>query len=353
VNLRAGKLPNDLLAELLARIPRRDPRVRVGPGLGRDAAVIDLGDRMLVAKTDPVTFATDRIGWYAVHVNANDIACMGATPRWFLATALLPEGAPSTLPGEIFDQLIQACDALGVELIGGHAEVTPAVTRPVIVGAMLGEAAPNEIVTGANIVPGDVVLMTRAIAIEGTALLARECASRLAAHGVSRDTLARAANFLFSPGISVVADAAIVRRVAAPRLMHDPTEGGIATALYEMAVAANATLRIDVERIAVLDETRDICGALALDPLGLLASGALLAIVSPAEASAVVQALAGAGIACAIIGSVESGAPRVIIGAEDLTVPFPSFERDEVARFFESEDGRSGARAASPEGLNE
>ncbi|MFQ6019121.1 MAG: AIR synthase related protein, partial [Dehalococcoidia bacterium] len=81
-----GKLPHELLAQLLAKVRRRDPRVVVGPTPGEDAAVIDLGQRLLVAKSDPITFATDLIGWYAVHVNANDVACMGAKPAWFLAT---------------------------------------------------------------------------------------------------------------------------------------------------------------------------------------------------------------------------------------------------------------------------
>ncbi|HLB27560.1 MAG TPA: AIR synthase related protein, partial [Dehalococcoidia bacterium] len=108
-----GKLPNDLLARLLARLRQRDPRVVLGPAVGRDAAVIDTGgERLLVAKTDPVTFASDHIGWYTVHVNANDIACMGARPCWFLATVLLPEGAPERLAEDVFGQLAGACESL-------------------------------------------------------------------------------------------------------------------------------------------------------------------------------------------------------------------------------------------------
>jgi len=122
-----GKLPNELLARLLARLRPRDPRVVLGPAVGRDAAVIDAGgERLLVAKTDPVTFASDHIGWYTVHVNANDIACMGARPAWFLATVLLPEGASERQAEEIFGQVIDACEALGVELVGGHTEITTA-----------------------------------------------------------------------------------------------------------------------------------------------------------------------------------------------------------------------------------
>src|SRR5574341_1590714 len=114
----AGKLPNELLARLLAKVQPRDPRVVLGPGIGRDAAVIDNGGpRLLVAKTDPITFAADLIGWYAVHINANDIACMGASPAWLMTSVLLPQGASSVLAESIFDQVLEACQALEIELV--------------------------------------------------------------------------------------------------------------------------------------------------------------------------------------------------------------------------------------------
>ncbi|HOQ28727.1 MAG TPA: AIR synthase related protein, partial [Armatimonadota bacterium] len=138
--MEVGKLPAELLARLLSRHPVTDPRVLVGPAPGEDAAAIDMGDRVLVAKTDPITFATDAIGWYAVNVNANDIATMGAEPRWFLATVLLPEGAEERLAEEIFEQIATACEELGIALVGGHTEITYGLSRPVIAGCLLGEA---------------------------------------------------------------------------------------------------------------------------------------------------------------------------------------------------------------------
>ena len=104
----AGKLPPNVLAKLLARLPA-DPRVLLGPAIGRDAAAIDLGGgRVLVAKADPVTFASDEIGRYAVHVNANDVACLGAKPSWFIATVLLPQDATPELAEAIFEQIGRA-----------------------------------------------------------------------------------------------------------------------------------------------------------------------------------------------------------------------------------------------------
>ena len=139
-----GKLPLEDLSRLLERYAPKDPRLLVTPGIGRDAAVISFGDRYLVAKTDPITFATDQIGWYAVNINANDIAAMGGIPRWFLATLLLPGG--KTGPGEveeIFRQISAACRELGVSLCGGHTEITPTLERPIVVGQMLGEVTPK------------------------------------------------------------------------------------------------------------------------------------------------------------------------------------------------------------------
>jgi hydrogenase maturation factor len=340
MSLTPGKLPNEQLARLLATVPHADPRVLVGPDVGRDAAVIDIGGgRVLVAKMDPVTFAAHDIGWYAVHVNANDIACMGGHPAWFMATALLPPGGDDSLPETIFRQLSSACAKLGIELVGGHTEVTIGLDRPIIVGAMLGEAEHDEIIRGEDITAGDRVLLAKGVAIEGTALLAREAGDELARRGVAGVTLERAREMLFDPGISIVADARALRDITRPRLMHDPTEGGIATALAEMANAAAATLRIDAAAIDVYPETRQICDALALDPLGLLASGALLAIVSEAGARAMESTGNALPGRWKTIGVVESGPPRVIMGHGDSATPFPEFRRDELARFLETAEG--------------
>jgi len=328
--LRPGKLPADLLAQLLASVPHADPRVLLGPGIGRDAAVIDIGGgRALVAKTDPITFAADDLGWYAVHVNANDIACLGARPAWMLATALLPAGAPASLASSIFEQLVAACRELGIELVGGHTEVTSGIDRPMLVAAMLGEATIDEVVRGEGIVPGDRVLMAGAVAIEGTALLARERPTTLARAGVPEDLIERAQRLLRDPGISIVRHAEALRAATRPKLLHDATEGGLATALAEAALRAGAGIRIDTAAVPVLDETRAVCAALGLDPLGLLASGALVAVVNEDDAAALPRGWRA-------IGAVVAAEPGVIMDAEGDT-PLPAFERDELARLFESE----------------
>ena len=330
-----GKLPSQLLADLLARIgPYLSGRVVVGPGVGQDAAVIDMGDRLLVAKSDPITFASDLIGWYAVHVNANDVACMGARPAWFLATVLLPEGAAPSLAEAIFQQVLDACQAMDIELVGGHFEITHGLDRPIVVGTMLGEAERGRLVRGSGAQPGDCLILTKGIAIEGTAVLAREAGEALERLGVSAAVLEEARGYIFRPGLSVVREAMLAVESGPIHAMHDPTEGGLATALHELATAGRVGLALHEEAVQVLPCTEAICRAAALEPLGLLASGALLIALPPAPCDALLARLSEAGIAATCIGSVNRQSEGIIIKRRiGNSEPLPQFARDEVARF--------------------
>ena len=327
-----GKLPMEVLAKLLSGTVQADSRVLQGPGIGADAAVIDMGDRLLIAKADPVTFATDRIGWYAVQVNANDIACMGGMPKWFLATVLLPEGAPESLAVDVHEQITEACAALGVTLVGGHTEITYGLTRPIVSGSMLGEATLDTVVWPGGARPGDALILTQGIAIEGTSVLAHEAADALLAGGMSEAEVSAAAGLLDAPGISVVR-AARAAASAGVTAMHDPTEGGLATGLSELATAANAGLEVDGVAVHVLPETRAVCRALGLDPLGLLASGSLLAAAAPERADDVLTALHAEGIDAAVIGRVTEVSAGLRLRSADGVRELPSFPRDELARY--------------------
>ena len=200
-----GKLPQADLVSLLSQFtPEIDPRVIFGPGLGRDAAVIDFGDRYLVTKSDPITFATDQIGWYAVNINANDIACLGAKPSWFLATLLLPEDRTDyQLVERIFHQLHQASADLGITIVGGHTEITHDLDRPIIVGAMFGEVPADQFIRSDGARPGDTLILTKRICVEGTSILAREFYDTLNL-SIGSTILEKAANFIYDPCISVV-----------------------------------------------------------------------------------------------------------------------------------------------------
>lgn len=329
-----GKLPNDLLASLLGKVQSRDPRVVLGPGIGRDAAVIDNGGpKLLVAKTDPVTFASDLIGWYAVNVNANDIACMGARPAWLMTTILLPDGASAELAETIFDQVTQACEALEIELVGGHTEITYRLDRPIVVGALLGEVERDRLVRPDGARPGDALIMTKGIAIEGTAVLAREAADELRRVGMTPGDIDTGKAYIFEPGISVVKEAIAACTVVRVHAMHDPTEGGLATALYEMAAASGTGISVQDERIRILSATRRLCDAAGLDPMGLLASGALLLAVADEDATKALEAIRSAGIPADQIGTLLQQEDGVIMEGDIQPRPVPRFARDEVARF--------------------
>lgn len=329
-----GKFPPALLERMLAKISISDSRIVLGPRIGGDAAVIDIGDRLLVAKSDPVTFATDRIGWYAVQVNANDVACTGGTPKWFMATLLIPERFSEIEAEGIFDQVLEACQALGVTLVGGHSEVTHGIDRPIISGCMLGEVEKDRLILTSGAQEGDSILVTKGVAIEGTALLARERGETLLQAGVAPEVIEKAVTFLSNPGISVLADARIAVESVRVHCLHDPTEGGLITGLREIAQASRLGLAVEEGSIPVLPECQEICGALGLDPLGLLASGALLLTLPAADVPALLTALEREGIDGWEIGQMiapEEGLQMIGYQGE---VPLPEFPRDELARYF-------------------
>jgi hydrogenase expression/formation protein HypE len=260
-----GKLPMGLLHELLERYTGEDERLVVGPQVGEDAAVLDMGERYLVVKSDPITFATDEIGWYVVHVNANDIATMGGTPKWLLVTLLLPENRTDWAMAEgIFSQTSRACEELGIVLCGGHTEITYGLDRPIAVGLMLGEVERDGLVRTAGAQEGDGVILTKGIAIEGTAVLAKELGDKLRPK-VGAELVARGRRFLEEPGISVLKDAKIVQHAGHPHAMHDPTEGGLATGLWELAHASGKGIVVDLSQVWVFPETEAFCRALDMD----------------------------------------------------------------------------------------
>jgi hydrogenase expression/formation protein HypE len=331
--LAPGKLPPELLAPLLERFPaHRD--VLVGPGVGRDVAVVDVGgDRCWLLTADPITFATDRIGAYAVTVNVNDVAVAGGEPRFFLATVLLPEGATRASDVEqVFGQIRDACARYGVAWVGGHTEVTLGLDRVVVSGSLVGEVRRDELVESAGTRPGDAILCAGQLPLEGCAILARERAGVLRAAGVPEGSLRRCSAILDEPGLCVLPAARAVRAAALPHAMHDPTEGGIATALWELAEAAGVGIRVDGDALPWHPDGRLLPEALGLDPLGLIASGALLVAVEPGRAEAAIRACAEAGIPCVRVATALADPAQRLLCEGDVARPLPRFDADELSR---------------------
>ncbi|HYJ12560.1 MAG TPA: AIR synthase-related protein [Thermomicrobiales bacterium] len=331
--LAPGKLPGPLLERLIESyrtLP--DPDVLVPTGYGRDAAALLVPENQpLIVKSDPITFATSAAARYLVAVNANDIACLGGRPRWLTVVMLVPVGTLESTVEQLFADLQNACDALDIAVIGGHSEVTAAVSQPVLVGTMLGVAGPSGLLEPGGAKVGDDLMLTQMAGIEGTALLARERTAQLVPM-VGADVVSRAAKLLQMPGISVVRAAEALLATGRVRALHDPTEGGVATAIHELAAASGCGVEVLHDAIPVLPETRLICEVFGLDPLGLLGSGALLVAVSPADRKIVERAASRAAIPISHVGRLVDRAEGSTMLSSIGRVPLPRFDADEVTR---------------------
>jgi HAD superfamily hydrolase (TIGR01509 family) len=339
--LPQGKLPNELLAGFLAGAPGDDPALLVPPGVGEDVAVADLeGAELLVAHGDPITLGGGDPAAAAVLVNVNDIAAAGADPRWLLATVLLPPGTTPSRALALLDALAEAAARAGATLAGGHTEVTDAVTRPVVSLAAFGTIGRSDLKDKRSAQPGDRVLLTKELAMEGAALLAEELGERLRALGMKPDELA--ACRALQDRASILPEARTARGFGGVHAMHDITEGGLAAALQELSAATGRGVLVHRDRVPVSPGTQRLCALLGADPLGLIASGSLLICCDPAEAPDLLAALAAAGVPAADIGELTERGAGVAALERGRPAPWPSFETDEAARLLEQERARPG-----------
>ena len=333
--LPLGKLDFSLLGKLLEKYQSKpDPRVIIGPKLGEDAAVIEYPDRYLVAKTDPITFATDEIGWYAVQVNANDIATRGAVPKWFQATILLPEKKTTAdVVDKIFSQIYNACNQLNITVIGGHTEISYNLARPIVVGNMLGEVDKDKLVSTSGARPGDMIILTKGIVIEGTAIIAREKQKELRDKGYSEKFIQRCQDFIYSPGLSVLKEALLANQFEI-HAMHDPTEGGLSAGLYEIAVASQVGILIEREKVPILGESQKLCDEFRLNPLSVITSGTLLIIVPERESGKIIGLLEKEGIASYLIGEIKDKNFGIKIKTGNIEESLIYSAIDEITRIF-------------------
>ncbi len=310
---RTGKLPTELLFSVLGGLD--SARVIQGPGVGCDAAIIAWGSDALVATSDPITFVDAQAGKLAVTVNANDVLSVGAEPQWLLATVLAPSGSPDTEVASLLRDLRDACREAGIELVGGHTELTDAVTRTVVSCTLIGSAPLDEVILSSGALDGDVIIQAGAAAVEGTAILGHP-------------------ELLESPGISIADAARALRNVEGVHAMHDVTEGGIATAALELAEAAGLAPQLTGDDVIWLPETLAVCEERGLDPLGLLGSGTLLAAVQPDAVNRALSELSNAAVQASVIGRVRAGS-RATLRFGGQMGPLPRFERDEALRAFD------------------
>ena len=334
--MKTGKLSSNFLSNLLGNI-KSDKTVLIGPKLGMDGAVIKPENDLLVVVSDPITFETDNIGYYSLAVNANDIAVMGGEPKYFLATILLPPNTNEMEIQEIFNNLLSACNNLNIFLIGGHTEITSGVTRPIISGTMLGKslAVPKP----EEVSEGDILLQINPIAIEGTAILATSGKETLKKVAISDDVIQKGYSYFENLGICIANPVKISLESSENGviLMHDPTEGGICTAISEMAYAIGKQICVYKEKIMILEECKIFCEALNLNPLGLISSGSLLIIAKKDESYKIKKSLKENKYDVSEIGlvtNINTTSSKQVFW-KDTREDYPVFERDEIARFFD------------------
>jgi len=338
--LKLGKLKHEFLGRLLKEFDTdssiKDNRIVLGPKIGEDAAIIDMGNHYLVAKTDPITFTTDEIGYYCVNVNVNDLVCTGAIPKWFQAVILLPEkNTTEEKVEEIFKKIHDACKKFNISIIGGHTEVTAGLDRPIIIGSLLGEVDKEKLVITSNVKENDDLILTKGIFIEGTAIIGREKENFLKSMGLNIDFIEKCKDYLFNPGISVYKEALVANENFKINSMHDPTEGGLACGIVEMALASNLGVIIEEERIMILEEPLKLSEIFGLNPLGTITSGSLLISIDNRDSADLVNKLRKNGIQAEIIGHfIEKNEKYLIKNKEGKIQRLQYSEKDEIVKIF-------------------
>ncbi|MCL5884362.1 MAG: AIR synthase family protein [Deltaproteobacteria bacterium] len=304
MKLPAGKVPPALLEGLIfKRLGTRRKEVVVGPSLGVDGAVVRIGDRLLVSSMDPITGALERIGWLAVNINANDVATFGVRPAFFSSCILLPEHATEAIVRTVCRQIDSGAKKLGMAVIGGHSETTPGLVFPIVIGCCMGVTEQGRYVTSKGARAGNDLILTKSAGMEGTAILAADRRPVLA-DALGNSVVKKAAAFFRR--ISVVDDALLAFGTGGVTAMHDPTEGGIANGIHELADASNKGFRIFEDRISIAEETVRICRFFRIDPMCLIASGSLLIAAEKDFSGKIVKVLRKSGIAAAVIGELLS-----------------------------------------------
>ncbi len=332
--LPTGKLPPKLLDKLLKKIPILDKNVIIGPGTGLDCSVIDYGDQYLVLKSDPISLTAEKIGWYAVQINVNDIVTTGADPKWMLITILLPEkGTTDQIVESITDHLILATKEYDITIIGGHTEITNGIDRPIISATLIGTVDKNKLITPSGVSEGDKVFLTKEIAIETVSIISNDFPDKLSQHLTGQE-LKKAQSYLYEPGISIYKEAKLLRDGFGVTAMHDPTEGGLAAALWELSIASDKTVMVNLNKVPVSDLTNRICSLFSINPINSISSGSLLFTANPKNSTAIINILEKNKIPVTEIGYISGDGIGVINVDLSHPISIPRPEKDDITKIF-------------------
>jgi len=311
--MNLGKITETVLKRsVLKQIEHRRKEVLVGPAIGEDCSILSVAaDEVLVLSTDPITGTTQDIGTFAVHITANDIASNGAEIIGIMLTILLPEGTPESGLKTMMQDIEAVCGALDIEILGGHTEVTKAVNQPIVTVTGVGKMKRSEIIKTAGAKPGQEIVMTKWVGLEGTAIIAAAREAELLSKYTTSfiDGAKKLIDY-----ISVVPESKVARAVGVTS-MHDVTEGGIFGALWEIGAASKVGLEVDLKKILLKQETVEICEFYDLNPFMLISSGCMLIVTD--KANQLVEKLKAEGITSAVIGRITKGNDRIIINDEE------------------------------------
>ncbi len=315
MKLRTGKIPPPILQEIIFKhLGAKRSDVILGPSIGEDGALVEVGNKVLVSSMDPITGAVERIGWLAVNISANDVSTFGVHPFFFSSCILLPEGCGKKVVQTICDQIDQAAQRLEVAVIGGHCEVTPGLERPIVVGCSLGITEKGRYVTSGGARLGDRLILTKGAGIEGTAILAADRRGLLTKK--FDNSFLKTAEDFFNH-ISVVKEATLAFEAGGVTAMHDPTEGGVAGGIHELADASKVGFKVLEEKIQIAPETQKICEFFKIDPLQLIGSGSLLISSRPGSTSKIVNVLSSNNIEASVIGEVSASPEDRVLQRRD------------------------------------
>ena len=310
--MQVGKLPENVLKRsIFKQLHTKRPEVLIGAGVGEDCAALALGpDEAVVLSTDPITGTATDIGRLAIPVTINDIATTGAEPVGVLVTMLLPENMEEADIRAIARQMDEQCEKYNVQVLGGHTEITRAVNQVVLSVTGVGKVKKDAMLKTGGAKPGDAILVTKWIALEGTSIIAKEKEAELLTR-LPRRLIEEAQGF--DRYLCVLEEAQIAAACGA-HAMHDVTEGGIFGALWEMAEASGIGLRIDAKSIPVRQESIEICEFFGINPYELISSGSMLIAAPNGEETA--RALQAAGIPAAVAGYACEGSDRLLLNGE-------------------------------------
>ena len=328
--MNIGKVPESVLKRsIIKQIKTRRPEIIMGASVGEDCAAIELKEgEVYVTSTDPITGTSHEIGALAVHVTANDIASAGAEVIGVMLSVLLPDGTEEEELKSIMKQVEETCHELNIQTIGGHTEVTSVVNQPVVTVTGIGKVLKDKLVTSGGARPGDDIIVTKWIGLEGTSIIAREMKDELLKR-FNPSFVNKAADFI--QYLSVVPEAAVAvkHKVTA---MHDVTEGGIFGALWEVAEASKTGLKVDLRSIPVRQETIEICEVFCINPYQLISSGSML--ITAQDGHDLADELKEAGINATIIGKITEGNDRILTNGDEARYLEPP-KSDELYRIYQ------------------